>query len=159
MPGALSRWHRSCLRSNVTVLAVNWGGPTGFVAGYAPLSAASVQGSRIAISLDAASLLETFYSFGAPGPCVGVFEGAAYDGLSAFYSTDTTGSRTTLYFQPFAAGGGIQYETKLAGRSIESRARFMGTCAGATVTDSSPYQNAYRASHTGNTTLVVTQFP
>jgi len=89
------------------VLYVNWGGPSGFVAGMAPRSAAVVTGDRVNLNLDVTSLLTVFYSYGTPGPCVGSFEPTTHDGLQAFAAAQTMGNYTSVYFQPYVSGGGI----------------------------------------------------
>lgn len=150
---------QTTLADGTPALSLNWGGPTGFVAGVAPASAGSVRGGQVTISLDAASLLVVYYSYGAPSACVGTFSPVANNRLSSFYSTDSTGNQTQVYFQPYWGGGGIQYETKVAGSTSDTNARFSGTCAGATVAASSPSQSGYLRSHVGNISQVVTTFP
>jgi len=156
---ASAQMFQTTLADGTPALYVNWGGPTGFVAGVAPLSAGVVRGGQVTVNLDAASLLEVYYSYGTPSPCRGAFSPVPNDHLSYFYSTSSTGNQTQLYFQPYGGGGGIQYETKVAGTTSDSSARFSGTCAGATVVASSPSQSGYLRSHAGNISQVVTTFP
>jgi hypothetical protein len=141
------------------VLYVTWGGPSGFVAGTAPMSVAMVAGDRVILNLDVTSLLTTFYSFGTPGPCVGSFQPAIQDGLQPFAATQTMGNYTSVYFQPYVSGGGIQYDTHVSGRQTEAAANFTGTCAGASVVAGSNQANGRIKSHTGNIMRVVTTYP
>jgi hypothetical protein len=141
------------------VLYVVWGGPSGFVAGMAPRSVAVVTGDRVNLNLDVTSLLTIFYSYGTPGPCLGSFEPATQDRLQAFAATQTMGNYTSVYFQPYVSGGGIQYDTHVSGRETDAAANFTGTCAGAPVVAGSNQANGHIRSHVGNIMRVVTTFP
>lgn len=158
-PQASAFLFQTTLADGTPALFVNWGGPSGFVAGLAPLSAARVQGGQIRLNLDAMSLLQVWYSYGTPGPCVGTFTSTTNDHLGSFFSTETTGNYASVYFNPFWPSGGIQYDSKVAGRTTESSSNFSGTCAGSTVSASPGQPNGFMKSHTGNIAAIVTIFP